>query len=366
DKSIDHSDEFKALIETFPSYINKLGKICESFDMSYAKSYGVIIPNEGFLPIYDESLKKIENINSEIIQYLEKQKIALKKSSMSYGQGTSKYHIEINEREAVNLPAYYQLVSQKKGIKRFTTPEIQNYAEQMELAEKTKSETLENSIQIFFQKFLELKPELDKAVKIFAQIDCYFSLAKFSNGDRYRHQSNFEMCFPTFDKLVSSSDGVNQSISIIDSYHPQLFATSANLVSNSIHLNSNSYSGKLLLVLTGPNMGGKSTLMRQLGQLVILAQLGCAIPASSANFNFTFDRVFVRIGASDNLLGQQSTFMVESSETSAILRCATNKSLVLIDELGRGTSTSDGMAIAKSVALDLSERVIMKFYCEKF
>jgi DNA mismatch repair protein MutS len=111
-----------------------------------------------------------------------------------------------------------------------------------------------------------------------------------------------------------------------------------------------------LIILTGPNMAGKSTILRQVGLIVLMAQTGSFVPASSATIGIC-DRVFTRVGASDNLVRGQSTFMVEMAETSAILHTATPRSLVLLDEIGRGTSTYDGVSIAWAVSEHLHERV---------
>jgi DNA mismatch repair protein MutS len=114
--------------------------------------------------------------------------------------------------------------------------------------------------------------------------------------------------------------------------------------------------GARMIILTGPNMAGKSTILRQIGLIVLMAQMGCFVPASRARVGVA-DRVFTRVGASDNLVRGQSTFMVEMSETSAILHTATARSLVLLDEIGRGTSTWDGVSIAWAVSEHLHERI---------
>lgn len=123
-------------------------------------------------------------------------------------------------------------------------------------------------------------------------------------------------------------------------------------VPNSLEVNDH----RRMLIITGPNMGGKSTYMRQTALIVLMAYAGCYVPAKSASIG-PIDRIFTRIGASDDLAAGRSTFMVEMSETANILRNATNQSLVLLDEIGRGTSTYDGLALAHAVAEDLLNRV---------
>jgi DNA mismatch repair protein MutS len=114
--------------------------------------------------------------------------------------------------------------------------------------------------------------------------------------------------------------------------------------------------GARMIILTGPNMSGKSTILRQIGLIVLMAQIGSFVPAAAARIG-VIDRIFTRVGASDNLVRGQSTFMVEMSETSAILHSATARSLVLLDEIGRGTATYDGVSIAWAVSEHLHERV---------
>ena len=144
------------------------------------------------------------------------------------------------------------------------------------------------------------------------------------------------------------------ALEIRDGRHPvlELATDGAPFVPNDLALDSREVS---CLVLTGPNMAGKSTYMRQAALIVLLAQLGSFVPARSARVGIV-DRIFTRIGAQDNLLRGQSTFLVEMTETAAILRHATPRSLILLDEIGRGTSTFDGLAIAWAVAEHLHER----------
>src|SRR6185503_275995 len=171
-----------------------------------------------------------------------------------------------------------------------------------------------------------------------AEIDCFTSFADVAVLEHYvRPEMN---------------DGY--ALELRGSRHPVIERTipRGQFIPNDITLDD---SGRVML-LTGPNMAGKSTILRQAGLAVLLAQIGAFVPADSAKIGVT-DRIFTRVGASDNLGRGQSTFMVEMSETSAILHSATRQSLVLLDEIGRGTSTYDGVAIAWAVTEHLHDRI---------
>ncbi|KAA3679737.1 DNA mismatch repair protein MSH6 [Paragonimus westermani] len=189
------------------------------------------------------------------------------------------------------------------------------------------------------------------AMRFIAELDCLLALANYS-----LNASNVT-CRPEFVELADNAQ--QPFLEIVDGLHPCLINTFSgnDLIPNSVFLgSSNPVSGThhpLTLLVTGPNMGGKSTLMRQTALLVILAHLGCRLPASSCRLT-SVDRIFSRLGATDRLLAGESTFMVELSETAAILSHISPHSLVLMDELGRGTSTHDGAALASAVLHYLS------------
>jgi len=178
------------------------------------------------------------------------------------------------------------------------------------------------------------------------------SLTNYVNNN-----SNGSTCRP---KLIDYDDET-PFIEIINGLHPSLSKTfNGDFIPNDIVISNRKsekeWQKRPLLLVTGPNMGGKSTLMRQAGLTVILAQIGCYVPAESCKIT-PCDRIFTRIGASDKILAGESTFFVELSETACILHNATKNSLVLIDELGRGTATYDGVAIAYSVIKELANNI---------
>jgi DNA mismatch repair protein MutS len=152
-------------------------------------------------------------------------------------------------------------------------------------------------------------------------------------------------------KYVAPQFTTEAGIQIVNGRHPVVENISQPFVANDVNLNPY----RQLLLITGPNMGGKSTFMRQTALIVLLAHCGCYVPATSAKIG-NIDRIMTRIGASDDLAGGRSTFMVEMTETANILHNATDKSLVLLDEIGRGTSTFDGLSLAWAVAKQLLEK----------
>lgn len=195
-------------------------------------------------------------------------------------------------------------------------------------------ESLAAECDIAFKKFLaEISTkyqELRDCVQSLATLDCLFSLATVASQPNYcKPQFTSETCI----EVVEGRHPMVEQL-LIDAYVP-----------NDISLHSSS---KRAMVVTGPNMGGKSSYVRQVALISIMAQIGSYVPAESAKLGL-LDAVFTRMGAFDNMMAGESTFMVELSETSDILKMATNRSLVILDELGRGTSTHDGVAIAHAV-----------------
>ena len=185
-----------------------------------------------------------------------------------------------------------------------------------------------------------------------AEFDCLLNLSNCSKNFAGKHLINKEpICRPEFVDQIGVFEAKDLS-------HPCILQTmESEYIPNDLVLGGPS---PKMVLLTGPNMGGKSTLLRQTCIAVIMAQIGCHVPASSFRLS-PVDRIFTRIGANDNIMAGQSTFMVELSETSKILREATEHSLVILDELGRGTSTFDGYAIAFSVLYHLITRIGMNF-----
>ncbi len=239
------------------------------------------------------------------------------------------YYIEISKANLHLAPAEYERKQTLVNAERFTTPELKEYESKILDAQ-------EKIVEIERRLFAELRSaiagearRIRQTALALAEVDVLAALAHIAALRSY--------CRPRFD---DSAD-----LEIVGGRHPvieQQNLAGERFVPNDLYLNSTTHT---VLVLTGPNMGGKSTYLRQTALAVILAQMGSFVPASSARLGIV-DRVFTRIGASDNLARGRSTFMVEMTETAAILHTATPRSLILLDEVGRGTSTYDGLAIA--------------------
>jgi len=259
------------------------------------------------------------------------------------------YYLEISKANQHLAPADYERRQTLVNAERFTTPELKQYESKILDAQ-------EKIVEIERRIFAELRAaiagearRIRQTALALAEVDVLAAFAHLAVLRNY--------CRPQFDE---SSD-----IEIVGGRHPVIeqqelsgydLSGKDRFVPNDLYLNSTTHT---ILVLTGPNMGGKSTYLRQAALVVILAQMGSFVPATKARLGIV-DRVFTRIGASDNLARGRSTFMVEMTETAAILHTATPKSLILLDEVGRGTSTYDGLAIAWSAIEYLHARTRAK------
>ena len=258
------------------------------------------------------------------------------------------YYIEVSKPNLHLVPQDYERKQTLVNAERFTTPELKEYEAKILDAQ-------EKIIEIERRLFTELRTAIAAEAKrirqtalALAEVDVLASLSHIAALHNY--------CRPQF---VEAKDG--GELEIIAGRHPvieqqEMVGGSERFVPNDLYLNATTHT---ILLLTGPNMGGKSTYLRQTALIVILAQMGSFVPASSARLSIV-DRVFTRIGASDNLARGRSTFMVEMTETAAILHTATPRSLILLDEVGRGTATYDGLAIAWAAIEYLQARVRAK------
>ena len=293
---------------------------------------------------FDEELDRLRNLSNDNVAWLaeferrEQEATGIKNLRVKFN-GAFGYFIEISRAAAANAPAHYVRRQTMTNAERFTTDELRRKENEILHAEdKAKTRELELFGQVV-DKVLERSTDLLKAADIVAQVDAFSGWAQLARDWNY--------CRP----VVDNSD----AIEIFDGRHPVVEQTlrnsggrlceNARFVPNDAFLSS---SQQQIALITGPNMAGKSTYIRQVALITLMAQIGCFVPAKKCKLGVV-DRIFSRVGANDELSKGNSTFMVEMNETANILNNATDKSLIILDEIGRGTSTYDGLSIAWAV-----------------
>jgi DNA mismatch repair protein MutS len=276
----------------------------------------------------------------ENFQTAEQERTGIKSLKVNFNRSFG-YYIEVTRANQEHVPDDYIRKQTLTNAERYITPELKEYEAKILNAEKNQSD-------LEYKMFLELRKQLTpygadltRVAFMLASVDALLSLAKVAHERRYVR--------PVVDQ--------SRVIDIKEGRHPVLesILPMGKYVANNTKLLGVSDDHQLV-VLTGPNMSGKSSFLRQVALITILAQMGSFVPAQSARIGIV-DRIFTRIGAVDDLTQGQSTFLVEMSETTQCCRSATDRSLILLDEVGRGTSTYDGVAIAWSVAEFLAKDV---------
>ncbi|MFJ2488028.1 DNA mismatch repair protein MutS [Pseudomonas sp. NPDC087639] len=284
---------------------------------------------------YDSELDDLQSLSENAGQFLidlearEKARTGLSHLKVGYNR-IHGYFIELPSKQAESAPADYIRRQTLKGAERFITPELKEF-EDKALSAKSRALAREKMLyEALLEDLISQLPPLQDTAGALAELDVLSNLAE--------RALNLDLNCPRF---VSEP-----CMRITQGRHPvveQVLTTP--FVANDLSLDDNTR----MLVITGPNMGGKSTYMRQTALIVLLAHIGSFVPAASCELSLV-DRIFTRIGSSDDLAGGRSTFMVEMSETANILHNATERSLVLMDEVGRGTSTFDGLSLAWAAA----------------
>ncbi|KAL2954094.1 hypothetical protein AAZX31_19G202700 [Glycine max] len=338
--------------KVLPDVCMDLNHFKDAFDWVEANNSGRIIPREGVDTEYDSACKAVKEIESSLLKHLKEQMKLLGSTSITYvNVGKDTYLLEVPENLSKNIPRDYELRSSRKGFFRYWSPDIKVFLRELSHAESEKESLLKSTLQRLIGRFCEHHAKWKQLVSTTAELDVLISLA--IAGDYYEGPT----CRPSFVGTLCTKEAPYLHAKSLG--HPVLRSDTlgkGDFVPNDITIGGSDHASFILL--TGPNMGGKSTLLRQVCLTVILAQVGADVPAESFDLS-PVDRIFVRMGAKDNIMAGQSTFLTELSETASMLSSATCNSLVALDELGRGTATSDGQAIAESVL----EHLVRKVQC---
>lgn len=333
---VEHLVNLASAAKPLPDLVELLGSAIQENPPVVIRDGGVIADG------YDSELDELRALNTNAGDYLleleerERTRTGIATLKVGYNR-VHGYYIEISRGQSDNAPVEYIRRQTLKNAERFITPELKTF-EDKALSAKSRSLAREKYLyEELLERLNESLEPLQNCSEAISELDVLSTLA-----ERAQH---LNFCQPE----LHEKPGIN----IQGGRHPVVEKVSdAPFVANDLQMNAE----RKMLVITGPNMGGKSTYMRQAALIVLLAQIGSFVPAASASIGLV-DRIFTRIGSSDDLAGGRSTFMVEMTETANILHNASDRSLVLMDEVGRGTSTFDGLSLAWACAFHLAEKV---------
>jgi len=343
--------EIRSLLQPLePAHIQTLVKNCGEFnelvellERAIIESPPVLVRDGGVIaPGYNAELDEWRALADGATDYLdqleirEREKLGLDTLKVGFN-GVHGYFIQVSRSQSHLVPIHYVRRQTLKNAERYIIPELKEYEDKV-LTSKGKALSLEKAL--YEELFDLLMPHLDalqQSAAALAELDVLSNLAERAYTLNYT-------C-PT----LSEKPGIN----ITGGRHPVVEQVlSEPFISNPLAMSPQ----RRMLIITGPNMGGKSTYMRQAALIVLMAHIGCYVPADQAVIG-PVDRIFTRVGAADDLASGRSTFMVEMTETANILHNATENSLVLMDEIGRGTSTYDGLSLAWACAENLASRI---------
>ena len=317
---------FRAVVDEPPFSVREGGMIREGYSEELDELHAIAADNKTWMADFEQKIKETTGIKTLKVGY-----------NKVFG-----YYIEVSKGQANAVPDYFVRKQTLVNAERYIVPELKEFENKI-LGAKEKIEQLE------YYFFNELREEVRKQIttlqttaRAIGAVDVLNSLAEAAFKYNY----------------VRPELNTNGELRITDGRHPvvERLLQKEIFVPNNVNLNNND---ERMIVITGPNMAGKSTYMRQVALLVLMAQMGSFIPARAANI-CPVDKIFTRVGASDDLATGQSTFMVEMNEVATILHNATKNSLIILDEVGRGTSTFDGMSIARAVMEYIHSRIKAK------
>lgn len=331
-------------ISTINERLNNLEQLVERIELAITDEPPLSIADgwvirSGYNPELDELRELSTNAKDWIseLQKTERERTKISSLKVSFNKVFG-YYIEISHANKDKVPENYIRKQTLVNSERYITPELKEYEDKILNAQENISKLefeLFDQIRIYAASFSK---EIQENAQLIAMLDCYQSLAECA--DEYKYVK----------PILDESD----VITITDGRHPvveRILQPGEKFTPNSCDLSS---SENQIIILTGPNMAGKSVYLRQTGLIVLLAQIGSFVPAKDARIGLV-DRIFTRVGASDNISAGESTFLVEMQEAANIINNATGKSLILLDEIGRGTSTFDGISIAWAITEYLHE-----------
>ncbi|MFK8018551.1 MAG: DNA mismatch repair protein MutS [Pseudomonadales bacterium] len=320
----------------FPELADMLGRALLENPPMVLREGGVIA--KGFDAELDE-LRAISTDASDVLLAIEKrerEQTGISTLKVGYNR-VHGYYIEISRAQSDQAPASYVRRQTLKNAERFIIPELKEFEDK---ALSSKARSLAREKHLYETLLNDLNKQLEAlqiSAAAVAELDVLANLAERSN--------TLNLCRPVFHS--------GSELNIKQGRHLVVEQVTENpFIANDLNLDVD----RRMLVITGPNMGGKSTYMRQTAIIVLLAHAGCYVPADKVDLGL-FDQIFTRIGSSDDLAGGRSTFMVEMTEAATILNNATDRSLVLMDEIGRGTSTFDGLALAYACAVEIIDKL---------
>jgi DNA mismatch repair protein MutS len=288
-------------------------------------------------PDYDEELAGLSNLGRNAKKWIaqleaeERRKTGIGSLKIGFNKVFG-YYLEISRANLAAVPEHYVRKQTLVNAERYVTEQLKGYEDQVLSAHERRVRLEEALFQELRAEIAGHGERIQTSAAVVAELDVYAALAEVGNRQDY--------CQPFVDQ--------GAEITIEEGRHPMVEAavSRGTFVPNDVHLDAHT---QQVIIITGPNMAGKSTILRQVALIVLMAQVGSPVPARSARLGIV-DRIFTRVGASDELTRGRSTFMVEMQETAHILHQATGRSLVILDEIGRGTSTFDGLSIAWAVA----------------
>jgi DNA mismatch repair protein MutS len=326
------------IVQEVASEIGDFGDLFQLLESSIVESPPLSVREGGIIkPNYDSELDGLRGIGREgkgwilKLEAEERKKTGISSLKVRYNQVFG-YYIEVTKSNLHLVPEHYIRKQTLVNAERFITPELKEFETKVLGAEEAIRQLEYRIFEDIRKRVSDETPRLQKTASAIAVIDALASMAEIA--DRYDY----------IRPIVDEGD----EIIIQDGRHPILerMSLSERFVPNDTQMENQEHQ---IMIITGPNMAGKSTYLRQVALIILMAQMGCFVPANEARIGVV-DRIFTRIGALDNIMRGQSTFMVEMMETARILNQATSRSLVILDEIGRGTSTFDGLSIAWAVA----------------